>query len=98
MRTLVPLRGSVLCRKVRGGTRTEKVRGLSVKVSNVDIYKIIELPKTEISDFPFKVGDYVMSNSTGDEIEVNPGDTVYLFKSENIMCAVEHDEQKKKIR
>ena len=98
MRKLVPLRDSVLCEKVRGGTRTEKVRGLSVKVSDVDIYRIIALPLVETSDFPFKIGDYVMSNSTGDEIEVNPGETAYLFKSENIMCAVEYNEQKEKIR
>ena len=94
MRSLVPVRGSVLCRKVKGGTMTQNVGGLSVKSSDVDIYQIILLPEVEIEDFPFKVGDFVMSNSTGDAIEVNPGETEYLFKAENIMCSIDgHDKE-----
>jgi len=35
----------------------------------------------------------VISNSTGDVIEINPGETVYLFKIENLMCTVDPNKQ-----
>ena len=89
MRKLVPLSDSVVCRKIRGGKKTVIQNGVSVKKTDVDIYEIIEMPKLKTNnDFQFCVGDTVISNSTGDEIEINPGETVYLFKLENIMCSV----------
>lgn len=94
MRDIIPLRGSVLCRKVEGGTSTEIVKGIRKNVQKVDIYRISELPVEPLGDeYGFKVGDLVVSNSTGDEIEVNPGDVVYLFKVENLMCVVEDGEK-----
>lgn len=89
MRKLVPLRDSVVCRKICGGKRTVIKNGISVKKTDIDIYEIIQMPKVKTNnDFQFGVGDAVISNSTGDEIEINPGETVYLFKIENIMCNV----------
>lgn len=92
MRELVPLRGSVLCRKIYGGTETKIVGGIKMTCVKVDLYRIEKLPSVNPGDCPFKVGDVVMSNSTGDAIEVNPGETVYLFKIENLMCAVDRNE------
>lgn len=94
MRELVPLRGTALCKKIYGGTETSVVGGIRVKRVKVDLYKIIELPVVPSPEYQFKLGDVVMSNSTGDEIEVNPGETVYLFKLENLMCVVDYHEQK----
>lgn len=89
MRKLVPLRDSVVCRKICGGKKTVIKNGISVNKTDVDIYEIIEMPNVITNnDFQFGIGDAVISNSTGDEIEINPGDTVYLFKIENIMCNV----------
>lgn len=95
MRNLVPLRGSVLCKKVDGGESTTTRNGLKIYKKTVDIYKIIELPVVPSAKYDFKLGDEVISNSTGDEIEINGGETVYLFKLENIMCVV--NEQKEDV-
>ena len=90
MRKLVPLNGSAVCKKVGGGDYKEESGGILVKRESVDIYEIVSLPETLPDGFSFKVGDKVMSNSTGDEIEVNPNETVYLFKLSNLMCTVEN--------
>jgi hypothetical protein len=89
MRKLVPLNDSAVCKKTSGGDHKEESGGILVKRESVDIYEIVSLPKTLPEGFFFKVGDKVMSNSTGDEIEVNPNETVYLFKLSNLMCTVE---------
>ena len=91
MRDIVPIRGTALCRKIHGGTSAREVDGLRVKRTSVDLYRIDELPVVPSPEYPFKVGDVVMSNSTGDEIEMNPGDVVYLMKLKNLMCVVEKD-------
>lgn len=90
---LVPVRGSVLCRKVEGGTARKTEGGVSVDRKSVDLYRIDALPEVPLDGFPFKVGDIVMSNSTGDEIEASPGDVVYVFKAENVMCKVTDEEE-----
>ena len=91
MRKLIPIRGSVLCRKIHGGTHTDIVNGLKVVRVEVDLYEILDMPQIPVEGCMFKVGDIVMSNSTGDMIEVNPGETVYLFKIENLMCALDQE-------
>lgn len=96
MRKLIPLRGSVVCKKVHGGTHTEIVDGIKIVRVEVDLYQITDMPEIPVDGCNFKVGDIVMSNSTGDVIEINPGETVYLFKVENLMCAV--DPEKKEIQ
>lgn len=95
MRKLVPIRGSVLCRKIRGGTHTETVNGLKVVRVEVDLYEILDMPQIPVDGCNFKVGDIVMSNSTGDAIEINPGEIVYLFKVENLMCALDKKKEEK---
>jgi hypothetical protein len=96
MKRLVPIRGSVVCKKLCGGTRTENRNGVKIKVSEVDEYEIISLPEIKDGyDGFFQVGDRVISNSTGDEMEVSPGESVFLFKLENLMCKV--DEQQEKV-
>ena len=94
MRKLVPVRGSVVCRKLSGGASTTSEGGVVHKKSEVDIYEILQLPLVPEEDDFFKVGDQVVSNSTGDVIEINPGETVYLFKVENLMCKVCDGEDK----
>lgn len=89
MRKLVPIKDSAVCRKLRGGIRYETKGNFKVKVEEVDIYEIISIPETESF---FHVGDIVMSNSTGDEVEINPKETVYLFKIENLMCKLDEKE------
>ena len=94
VRRLVPIRGSAVCRKVAGGERLSDAGGLRTKVVKVDLYEVMALPVVSPEgDCPFKAGDIVMSNSTGDEIEINPGETVYLFRLENLMCRVHGGEE-----
>ena len=57
-------------------------------VNNVDLYRIIDFNCSDKDLFNFEIGDIIMSNSTGDEIEINNSEFVYLFKIENIMCKV----------
>ena len=93
MRKLVPIRGSVVCEKASGGTSTE-TKGFVHKKEEVDVYRILALPEVLLDEgCEFKVGDLVMSNSTGDVIEINPGETVYMFRIENLMCKVEENEE-----
>ena len=89
MRTLIPVRDSIVCKKLRGGTVSKNVSGITINSSEVDEYEVLYLPEiTSDETYPFSVGDIVMSNSTGDKIEINPGEVVYLFKLENIMCKI----------
>lgn len=93
MRKLVPIRGSVVCEKMSGGTSTE-TKGFVHKKEEVDVYRILALPEVlPEGSCEFKAGDLVISNSTGDVIETNPGETVYMFKIENLMCKVEDSEE-----
>ena len=93
MRKLIPVRGSVVCKKIHGGTHTEVVGGIKISRHEIDLYQILELPEIKSEGFEFNVGDVVISNSTGDVIEINPGETVYLFKIENLMCTVDPNKQ-----
>lgn len=92
MRRLVPIRDSVVCKKISGGTTYENRGGIKVKVTTIDLYEIISVPEIVPEGFTFKPGDRIISNSTGDEIELNPGEIVYLFKIENLMCLVDEKE------
>ena len=92
MRRLVPIRDSVVCKKISGGTTYENRGGIKVKVTTIDLYEIISVPEIVPEGFIFKLGDRIISNSTGDEIELNPGEIVYLFKIENLMCLVDEKE------
>lgn len=87
MRILKPIKNSVVCKKVEGGD--ELITDVVVfHKRTVDLYQILDFQSDD--DFPFKIGDVVMSCSTGDEIEINPKEFVYLFKTEHIMCKVEN--------
>lgn len=91
MRKLVPIRGSVVCERASGGTSTE-TKGFVHKKEEVDVYRILALPEVLPDECcEFQVGDLVISNSTGDVIEINPGETVYMFRIENLMCKVEEN-------
>lgn len=89
MRTLEPIRNSILCRKLNESRELCGSGSILVQKENVDIYEILKVSEINDKPFPFKVGDKVVSNSTGDRMEVNPGEIVYLFRNENIMCKVE---------
>jgi len=89
MRALEPVRNSILCRKLNRSRELCNSGQILVQKGNVDLYEILKVSGINDNRFPFKVGDIVVSNSTGDKLEVNPGEIVYLFKNENIMCKVE---------
>ena len=86
MRKLVPLKNSVVCKRLNKKTELQTIGNLQIKKENVDLYEILDI----VSDDPidFKVGDVIMSCSSGDEIEINDNEIVYLFKNEHIMCKV----------
>ena len=87
MRKLIPVNDSVICKRVSSKDTIETQNGIQFKRNDVDLYEIIDLSITDNVD-DLKVGDIVMSHSSGDEIEINPGECIFLFKSEHIMCKV----------
>ena len=89
MRRLIPIKNSVVCKKINKTDGTEVKNGVHLHMKDVDLYEVIDFSDDKDNPFEFKVGDIVMSNSTGDEIEVNRNDIYYLFKNEHIMCKVE---------
>ena len=86
MRKLVPLKNSVVCKRLNKKTELQTIGNLQIKKENVDLYEILDIASDEPIDF--KVGDVIMSCSSGDEIEINDNEIVYLFKNEHIMCKV----------
>jgi co-chaperonin GroES (HSP10) len=89
MRKLIPVKDSVVCKRINDKMTLESIGGIQCRVNHVDLYEILDFYCVEDKNFNFSVGDIVMSNSIGDEIEINPSEIVYLFKTENIMCKVE---------
>jgi co-chaperonin GroES (HSP10) len=88
MRKLIPIKNSVVCKRVNDKTTMSSIGGIQCMVNNVDLYRIIDFNCSDKDLFDFEIGDIIMSNSTGDEIEINNSEFVYLFKIENIMCKV----------
>jgi co-chaperonin GroES (HSP10) len=88
MRKLIPIKNSVVCKRVNDNTTMSSIGGIQCMVNNVDLYRIIDFNCSDKDLFNFEIGDIIMSNSTGDEIEINNSEFVYLFKIENIMCKV----------
>ena len=89
MRKLIPIKDSVVCKRITEKANIIKNNGVFSKITNVDLYEIIDIHCSNDKTFNFAIGDIVMSNSTGDEIEINESEVVYLFKNENIMCKIE---------
>ncbi len=87
MRKLVPIKNSVVCKRLNEKSELQTNGLIRVRKQNVDLYEILDISSDEQTDF--KAGDKIMSCSTGDEIEINENETVYLFKLENIMCKVD---------
>lgn len=87
MRKLIPVKDSVICKRVSIKDTIETQNGIQFKRNDVDLYEIIDLSIIDNVD-NLKVGDIIMSHSSGDEIEINPGEYIFLFKSEHIMCKV----------
>lgn len=85
---LKPVRNSVLCvRTTKSKTTDEDAGGLVFRHSNVDTFRIVDFHADEEAKFRFQVGDEIIVNSTGDEIEID-GETFYLFKVEHVMAKV----------
>lgn len=87
-RVLKPIKNSVVCEKMNDTVETVSESSLYLKMNRVPFFKIVDFSVDDKDSFPFKVGDIVMSTSTGDEIEINDGHVIYLFKTEHIMCKV----------
>ena len=85
-RKLIPIKNSVVCKRLNEKTELQTNGLIQVRKQNVDLYEILDISSDEPTDF--KTGDKIMSCSTGDEIEINEHEVVYLFKVENIMCKV----------
>lgn len=81
-----------MCKRTNEKTSLVLENGIYKKMDNVDLYEIIDFVVDDDIDFDFKIGDIVMTNSYGDEIEINKNDTIFLFKIENIMCKVDENE------
>jgi len=88
MRVLVPLKNSVVCKRINNKTEVQTVGSIQFTKQNVDLYEILDFSVDNPDEFHFRKGDIVMLCSTGDELEINENEVVYLFKSEHIMCKV----------
>ena len=89
MRKLIPIKDSVVCKRINEKTTLVSTNGIQRRINNVDLYEVLDFSDSEKKKFEFNIGDIVMSNSTGDEIEINDAEIVYLFKTENIMCKID---------
>lgn len=92
MRKLIPIKNSVVCKRTNEKSSLVLENGIYHTIENVDLYEILDFSVDDDYHFNFKIGDVVMSNSTGDEIEVNKSDIIFLFKVENIICKVLENE------
>jgi co-chaperonin GroES (HSP10) len=88
MRKLIPIKDSVVCKRVNDKTTMSSIGGIQCMINNIDLYRIIDFNCADKESFNFEIGDIIMSNSNGDEIEINDSEIIYLFKIENIMCKV----------
>lgn len=89
MRKLIPIKDSVVCKRINEKTTLVSSNGIQRRINNVDLYEVLDFSDSAEKKFEFNIGDIVMSNSTGDEIEINDAEIVYLFKTENIMCKID---------
>ena len=83
--TVVPVRNSVICRKI-ADEGTKETGGVVVSGKSVDLYEVISF--SERDGFEFSVGDVVLPSGKGDEFEVSPGKSLFRFNVGNIMCRV----------
>ena len=85
---LKPIKNSVLCRRICDGKVTETTDdGLICRHEEVDIFRIIDFAADEDKNFPFKAGDDIIVNSTGDELDID-GEKFHLFKVDHVMARV----------
>jgi len=87
---LVPLKNTVICKQINKKTEIANVGGIEVQRQNVDLYEIVDLAIDDGIRFDFKVGDVVMSCSTGDELDID-GTIYFVFKHENIIGKIDKD-------
>lgn len=88
MKKIIPIKNSVVCKRTNEKSSLVLENGVYRNIENVDLYEIIDFAVDDDVDFKFNIGDIVMSNSYGDEIEIDNSDIIFLFKIENIMCKV----------
>ena len=84
---LVPIQGTVLCKRANDKTSKVTVGGVEYTEEHVDLYEVLDV--SEGLDFPFSKGDIVMSCSTGTIIEGPDKKEYVLFEKDKIMGKVE---------
>ena len=84
MKKIVPIKNTVLCRKLDNVVDTGSIL---YKKTSVDEYEIIDFSSDE--EFPFEIGDTVMVSATGDEVECD-GKPFHLFKVEHVVAKIDN--------
>lgn len=82
---IVPVKNSVICRKMASAGITD-VDGVLVGDTSPDMYEVVSFSPDE--GFEFMVGDVVLVDGKGDEFETSPGESLYRFNVEKVMCKV----------
>lgn len=82
---IVPIRNSVICRKV-GGTKSNDDGWYISPENGIDMFEVVSFSKGD--GFEFSVGDVVIPDGKGDEFETDDGETVYRFDVGKVMCRV----------
>lgn len=83
MQRIVPVKNTVLCRK--NEIPSKKTGNILYKPEVVDEYTIVDFSSDGF--FPFSIGDTVIVEKTGDEVDCN-GETFYIFKTEHVVAKV----------
>ncbi len=84
------MNGTVLCKRANRETEKKEYGGLTLEVKTVDLYRIVELPVN--GECPFRLGDVVVSSSTGTKLEKENGEVFYLFETSKLMGAVQEND------
>lgn len=82
---IVPQNGHVLCKRIVDETEDADLGGIFCSKTNVPVYEVIKIsnPPTlaEISDeLKLKVGDRIVCNSTGTQVQNGEDEVLWLFK------------------
>lgn len=83
---IVPIKNTVLCKKIKNENDSSIKGILIVNKKEVDTYEIISVSSDD-DGYIFKPGDEVIVSGSGDVIEMD-GEEFYLFKTENVVAKI----------
>ena len=80
-------RNNILCIKLRDSVENTTDNGITLQKEYIPIFQIIQINNAPTS-FEFKVGDKIMTSSTGTEIKFSDTEKYYLFDFDKVACSI----------